>query len=1282
MNKYIIVLLFVFLVFPLNAEPLDDADSLFREAQSFYKKADYNEAITVFNKALSLYEKIQSDNGSIRGTIDIWLGASYYKLNDMDKSIKCYEEAIVILRKNNEKENLVNAINGISYTYLAQKNYEKIIEYYKLAASIFDELKEPDKKAVYLSYIGGYYYYLKNYGQSVEYYSQAVDLYKELKNDREVFNNLNNIGGVFFYSGDKARALEYYKKAYQSGKTFLEENEAIPFLNNMASIAQEVKNYDDAVKYFLLIADYKKKDGNKNDLFTLYSSIAANYSLADKKARALEYYTLAYETGKGVVDEKSLASTLDSMASLQCDLDDYKSSIDNYLVLAKIHEKNKSLKDLAGTYNNIGFCYGKSGDFKDAGDYYKKALDIAGNLKDEELLASINLNYGLMDYNMADYRDSIACLEKFLGSGKKPEGKNYIINAYITIGSAYYYLNAYNDFKKNFDEAEKVAAGYDDKNFLISVYENYAELYQKMPDYGKTLDYFNKALEVSDKLGSRDHSAIILNNIGAAYIDMEEYGKAMDYYNRALEINTALGRDEEIATQYGNIGQAYFLMNEFDKALGYMNKSLAYFEKSSDRKKFVSALNNTGEIFRLWGKYDTALEYYNRALKIAEELGAKDEEATLYNNFGMLYKSNGEYDSALDYFNRALVIEKKLGAKPDVSINLSNIGETYRLMKDYEKAAKYFTDALSIDRELGNRSKIANRLNGIALLYTDKGNYEKSNEYLFEAMKYTENSSKVDISTYYNNIGFNYCFLKEYGKAEDYLNKAVAIKEELRETASGSIRMDYLASQISTYQLLIYAYVLAGDAEKALETAELSRAKYLTERISRKLKNEITYPGIESLVKNIDRDTVVVSFSNINRDYYPVRIIIADGKIEYKPLDQNALSFSETDMNDIAEINEKSRGLKIIKSGNVEKDEGIKIKKFEDIYGRLSDLVYYYRNLLSNPAINFFEDKNANRISRSLYDYFFGDIEDLLKDKKNIIIIPDDVLGLLPFETLIDPNGKYLVEDHDVKYTQSLTVLNLIKDRKYDKARHELIAFGGAVYDDKSYKKDMTIDEASYDKMLKDSVASLNRGEKSAGIYGYLKGAVWQNLPGTLSEVKSIGDIYKSGKIFTGANVTEKNIKELSEKRELEKYKIIHFATHGLVVPDSPELSALVLSLSDKLNTNEDGYLQSGEIANLDLNADFVNLSACETGLGKIYGGEGIVGLTQSFIIAGANGISVSLWEVADVSTMIFMTDLYKLIRDKKMDYFDAESTIKRLFIKDKKFSNPYFWAPFVYYGQ
>ena len=148
-------------------------------------------------------------------------------------------------------------------------------------------------------------------------------------------------------------------------------------------------------------------------------------------------------------------------------------------------------------------------------------------------------------------------------------------------------------------------------------------------------------------------------------------------------------------------------------------------------------------------------------------------------------------------------------------------------------------------------------------------------------------------------------------------------------------------------------------------------------------------------------------------------------------------------------------------------------------------------------------------------------------------------------------------------------------------------------------------------------------------------------------------------------------------------------------------MSSIVLSQTNDEQRKEDGYLRVEEIAELDLKADFINLSACQTGLGKLYAGEGVVGLTHAFILAGANALSVSLWNIEDDSTAKFMSGVYQLVEEKGVSFSRAITHMKRAFIKGKvsednldpeigikyvdgkpnKLSHPFYWAPFVYYG-
>ena len=186
------------------------------------------------------------------------------------------------------------------------------------------------------------------------------------------------------------------------------------------------------------------------------------------------------------------------------------------------------------------------------------------------------------------------------------------------------------------------------------------------------------------------------------------------------------------------------------------------------------------------------------------------------------------------------------------------------------------------------------------------------------------------------------------------------------------------------------------------------------------------------------------------------------------------------------------------------------------------------------------------------------------------------------------------------------------------------------------------------------------------------------SLPGSRAEVDEIELLFKgmncTPKAQMGANASETNFKNES----LDQYQFIHFATHGLVNESEPALSRIFLTASN----DQDGSLYTGEIYNLDINADLVTLSACETGLGKIAKGEGIVGLSRALQYAGANNIIVSLWQVADQSTSQMMIEFYKYnLYNVHHGYNSALRKAKLSLLKSEEYSQPYYWAPFILVG-
>jgi CHAT domain-containing protein len=271
--------------------------------------------------------------------------------------------------------------------------------------------------------------------------------------------------------------------------------------------------------------------------------------------------------------------------------------------------------------------------------------------------------------------------------------------------------------------------------------------------------------------------------------------------------------------------------------------------------------------------------------------------------------------------------------------------------------------------------------------------------------------------------------------------------------------------------------------------------------------------------------------------------------------------------------------------------------------------------------------------------------------------IKDGKLHILPFDALKDEKGNYVLESHVVTYAPSATVLDLLrKARSSDPAELNFLGVGGVSYSSKA-------------------IAAVDRSPGVADFYG-VDPVAFSNLPGSRQEVTSIAGIVPGpSKVLVDATATEANFK----LQPLSNYRVVHLAVHGVASPQFPDRAALVLGNSTA--SGEDGLLQAREIRDLDLHADLVVLSACETGNGKLLGEEGIASLERAFLLAGAKSVIASLWTADDTYTIALMKRLYQHLvggSDKGTALQQAKLDLLKEFGDQ---ALPIYWAGFTLVG-
>jgi len=319
----------------------------------------------------------------------------------------------------------------------------------------------------------------------------------------------------------------------------------------------------------------------------------------------------------------------------------------------------------------------------------------------------------------------------------------------------------------------------------------------------------------------------------------------------------------------------------------------------------------------------------------------------------------------------------------------------------------------------------------------------------------------------------------------------------------------------------------------------------------------------------------------------------------------------------------------------------------------LQKLVTSHLQIITDNSSNDF------RLGKELFDILV--LPGLEKKLKKIIFIPDDILHFLPFETLVtqQKTTQWLIENYRIAYAPSISSYREIirrKEKNSSKQRYDILAFGDPDFGQMEAEKN---GEDIFQNFYSSNAFNFYRLKYSG------------------TEIDRISSLFKQQKadVFIREKATEERLKKI----ELDKYKIIHFATHSLIDENKPARSSIVLSLNN--DTAEDGFVQMREIYNLDLNADLVTLSACQTGLGGYIRGEGIEGLNRAFFFAGSSSVLMSLWAVNDQATYQLMERFYTHLRSSKQISSSLQKA-KLEMISSDAVSHPYYWAGFIVTGK
>ncbi|MBF0183625.1 MAG: tetratricopeptide repeat protein [Magnetococcales bacterium] len=848
---------------------------------------------------------------------------------------------------------------------------------------------------------------------------------------------------------------------------------------------------------------------------------------------------------------------------------------------------------------------------------------------------------------------------------------------------------------------EKAALGYDHPNTLTTM-NNLAGIYRKQSRLTDAESLYKKTLEKYRKVFGEDHlgTVSIMNNLGLVYETMGLYDEAELLLRAGLEISKKVLGDNHLSTlaNMNNLALLHESQGNFEQAEPhYLNAiEAASWQFGADHPDTMAFVNNLAYLYMMQGGYGKAKPLFEKVLASwNKSLGEKNSRTMkAINNLARATAKMGNHKEAEPLFDKALQLRRTvLGENHmDTLRSMLDLGSLYGASKRYPEAEKLLRDTLQrAEKALGDQHPYTfETLNSLGKILREQNKQQDA----FQLLKTGFNRRSSFLSRMLWATGDNaregYIrlhrpeldeYLGVLAKADasqagrEVLDVGLQRKGQLLKVTSEiqqivqmgkNPQLKALGDKLTATRKKLAALTLSGpteetknnhmqvihELEKSVDTLQMELGQ-----ASRRFRQSAQQITVEQLSTALPKDSVLVDFLAYN-----------DG--EQKKL-----------LAGILRIENGKPAFALVTYPNLKK---------------LQDEIVRYRGAIQEEGL---EEEELQKIGQEVYDLIWKPLLPGLAGRKNIYVVPDDMLNILPFNALIDAKGEYLLKNMDLHILS--TSRDLIPD-KMESAKGNFLIMAGP-----NYTSTKVVDATLMTQVA--GKRSSNQDSMRGFSGGGLRGLKFDPLPGAEKEGKLISETSKSKKevntIFTEDAAQENVVQTLAEPP-----KMLHIATHGFFLKADENLKKRLLSLQrgadvhlpppgdnpmlraglafagingsapflGEIPTENDGVLTALEVLGLNLSGTkLAVLSACETGLGEIHEGEGVYGLRRAFQEAGVKTVISSLWEVSDAGTQALMTGLYGRLAEGKSAH-DALLESQRALLASKEWNYPYIWSAFM----
>ncbi len=901
---------------------------------------------------------------------------------------------------------------------------------------------------------------------------------------------------------------------------------------------------------------------------------------------------------------------------------------------------------------------------------------------------------GEQQFKSSQYPKAQASFELALQIAQRLDDKSCMVEALRQLGDCYFWQGRTRQAGSTYQTALDLAQPLKLQREIALLYKGLGSTFHVLGKFTEALDYYQNSVALGKDLGDISTVSGGETGRGIAYLSMGDTSDALACFNRSYDLEKEMGDKEGIVRALLNIGNVFSTQGNYAHALECYQQGLPLMEKLDKVAWMVRVFNNLGLIYQLQGNLDLAMHYYRRSLALNQNrLHNHDGIALSLINIGVLHFSRGKLDHAEQLMRKALTLSGIQNNSQRQAVALHQIGEIERVRGLYPSALEYFQKSMNLASSLDYKPLSLRLLSSMAQTNYSMGNYIRALETAGKAIQLgKEMGAPEKLWGAYLTTGQSHLALRQTAEARQAFTESIGIIEQLRTRIAGDeqARQRYFENKTLPYLALLDLEVQQKRPWEALNVAEKSKGRVLVEvlqgghitigkalnkeekeqekkideeigTLQRQLQYEELQPqpsGSRSLALSARLQTARLKREDFLTRLYALHPELQSQRAHFPTFTissvEKMLPDHRTALLEYAVLEGKSILFVATKDKEAASSQAainLQVYELPVSSQSLSRRVLQFQKKLANC------ESGYQPLAKELYRLLLKPAERQLQGRSTLCLIPDGILWKLPFQALQTSGNSFLLNHYAIFTAPSLTALEaMMQTSRPPDNQPTLLAYGNP---------------AGLPAGFPLSPAPSTRG-------------ILANLADAEDEVNTLRRLYGYDRslIHIRAGASEK-----SAQAEMANYRILHFATHGILDDQDPMFS--YLSLTPRSHSrNEDGRLEANEIMGMDLKADLAILSACQSASGRVGAGEGLIGMSWAFFVAGCPTTVVSQWNVDSGSSRQLMVDFHRSLLRQSSSGLPPPTTALALrqaalrLQQSSLFRHPFYWAPFVVVGK